>query len=380
MSNKEERAARLERACQIYSLGEEEAQAINREYERNRNHRTCVAVGRESLFFTHLQRNLEKFFKAHPPKPSSYSLKKHKEPVGRILNLMLSDLHFGANLSGLDTPLKYGPNEEARRLAHVVHEVCSYKIDHRDETVLYIHLLGDIIQNQLHDPRDGKTLTEQQVAAIGLLTQAIEFAASHFRKVVVRCTPGNHGRNTARHRERATNEKWDSLETVIYYAIAHRVTLLPNVTVEIPKTPYFVYKAFDQWGWMTHGDGVFKFGYPGRSVDSGRIEAQINAFIASEALKNPSLGEAKLYSLVGGGHVHIGSCTYLSNGAACLTNGPLIPTDAYGLSQGHMTCTCGQWMWESVKGHIIGDQRFIKVGIESDSDHALEKIIKPVIF
>jgi hypothetical protein len=78
---------------------------------------------------------------------------KKNGPTKRILNGLMSDLHFGADLNSEELPLNYTKVEEARRFASVCKGLAQYKPQYRDETKLYIHLAGDIIQGQLHDPR-----------------------------------------------------------------------------------------------------------------------------------------------------------------------------------------------------------------------------------
>lgn len=295
---------------------------------------------------------------------------KSKSDAPRVVNVMLSDLHFHSLLNPAEVPLQYGPLEEARRLAAVMVQAAEYKKQYRSDTELNVHLLGDIIQGQLHDARDGATLAEQACASIFLLTQAIAFLRSEYKKVTVRCTTGNHGRNGMRHHERAVNQKFDSIETIVYYGIKNGLAHLPNVTVEIPRTPYYTYSAFNRSAFMTHGDTVLSPGYPGKSIDVSNIRKQINEI-------NAKLTHDDKYTLFAVGHVHIGSITHLPNGAIFMSNGALIPTDAYGISMGNFDTACGQWIWESVEDYIVGDHRFAVVNEHTDKDVSLDKIIKP---
>ena len=196
-------------------------------------------------------------------------------------------------------------------------------------------LLGDIIQNQLHDPRDGAPSAEQCGRAIHLLTQAIGQFSASFPSVEVFCNTGNHGRNTGRHHGRAVNQKWDSLETIVYYAIREACKNLKNVKFTIPKTPYVVYEVFGKKIFATHGDSVLNVGYPGKAINTGRLETQVNRF-------NASLSDKDEYSVLVVGHVHTASITHLSNGAVTITNGALVPVDEYAVSIGLMETTSGQ--------------------------------------
>lgn len=294
-----------------------------------------------------------------------------KVKISRELNLVLSDLHIGSDISKEQTgQLDFGKLEESRRLARVIKEVMDYKLEHRDDTRLNVLILGDIIQNQLHDQRDGAPLAEQAVRAINLLNQALAQLSANFRDIRVFCNTGNHGRNTGRHHDRAVNQKWDSIETVIYYATKESCKALKNITFIIPKTPYVVYEVFNKKIFATHGDTVLNPGYPGKGIRTGFVENQINKI-------NSSLKDSDEYSVFVLGHVHVASITHLSNRAALMTNGALVPPDEFAVSIGLLECSTGQYLFESVKDFPIGDCRFIRVTEEDDKNPELDKIIKP---
>ena len=159
---------------------------------------------------------------------------------------MLSDLHYGAALDKRELPLAYGHNEEARRTAAVALWLSEHRdLETRRSTDLHVNLIGDIIQGQLHDQRDGDPLAEQVCAAIHILSQFVAYvSASGYNHVYVHCTPGNHGRNTSRHKERATSQKWDAIETMVYYAVMKATKHLKNVTFQIPYTPFVTYSVY----------------------------------------------------------------------------------------------------------------------------------------
>lgn len=334
-------------------------------------------AAREQAFLDRLEGVLDKLSKASrrpvmvfSSNPGPKKLKKPK--ITRELNILLSDLHFGSDLeSKYGPPLKYGKLEEARRLAQVVKTVCEYKTDHRAETRLRVHLGGDIIQGQLHDSRDGDILAAQCARAIHLLEQAISIFCENFPEVIVDCTTGNHDRFTSRHRERATYEKSDSLATVIYYGVKKAtVKAYKNLTFEITRSPFITYDSFGAKCFGTHGDTVLNPGYPGNTINAKGLEAQINRINASL----PNADEFKLFFV---GHVHVGTVIHMGNGAVMITNGALIPSDQYSVSIGLFENACGQSMWESVDGHVVGDYRFISVNGGTDKDASLDMVIAP---
>lgn len=329
---------------------------------------TTTTVAREKLFFDELVVALNSAFKHKLPTPKS--LPKPKGKTQRILNVVLSDTHYGARLDAREVGHPYGPVEEARRTAAVVKQVADYKRQYRGDTELIVHLLGDIIQGQLHDARDGAPLAEQVASAIRVLLQALMYLASEFPKgMTVYCATGNHGRNQMRHKERAVQQKFDSIETMVYVALKEALRPYPNVKFEIPLTPYYTWKAFDQIGFATHGDTVLNPGFPNRAIQVDSVTKQINSINAAAGKK----GEE--YSLFVVGHVHTGSQTYLGSGSVLMTNGCLIPPDPYAVSIGIFETSCGQWMFESVPGHIVGDSRFISVSDVNDKDESLDKIV-----
>jgi hypothetical protein len=59
-----------------------------------------------------------------------------------------------------------------------------------------------------------------------------------------------------------------------------------------------------------------------------------------------------------------------------LTNGCLVPPDSFAMSIGSPDVTCGQYLFESVEKHIMGDQRFIDVD-DADGEPAYNKLVTP---
>lgn len=305
------------------------------------------------------------------PKVSPYKPKAKKSKIDRVVTLFLSDLHIGADILREETGVnEFGKVEEARRLATLVKQTIEYKIQHRNTTRLEVILNGDIIQGMLgHDPRDGAPVAEQVARAIYLLTQAIEQFSKNFGDVTVRCSTGNHGRHS-RHKQRATKQKWDSYETIIYYSLKTIFKDVKNVKVEIPKTPYISYEIFNKKVLVTHGDSVINVGNPSSSLNIRSIETQINKI-------NASLKDLEEYALVLIGHVHSASISFLGNGTAVMTNACMVGADDFSVSIGSFETLKGQWLFESVPDIVLGDSRLIRLDDSVDSDSSLDKIIKP---
>lgn len=369
--SKVSRDERRQKEADVFEYLQQRSVEVDSTEKVRRSRVATTTAGREQLFFNQLREALQQVFKDKLPVPRE--LKKPQGKAKRILNVMLSDTHYGSSLDPREAGHKYGPIEEARRTAAVCKQAAEYKQSYRKDTELHLHVLGDMIQGQLHDMRDGLPLAEQVAAAIHILVRAVRFLAVQFPKgVKVKCTPGNHGRNTARHRDRATNQKWDSIETMIYSALKEAVAHLPNVEVVQGYEPKYDFELFGQVGMGTHGDTVINPGYPGRSIDVGGLTKQINSINNARVSKGQ-----KPYKLFIVGHVHVGSMTHLPGGITVITNGALLPPDPYAQSIGIFDTACGQWMFESVEGHIVGDARFITVGEHNDKDASLDAIIEP---
>lgn len=328
----------------------------------NHSRSTTIVLAKNELFL----QQLELLLKAHPaPKPIPYHGKKGQK-TQRILNLMLSDLHYGSDLVPEETGNKYGPVEEARRTAAVVKTAADWKLQYRAETELYVHLIGDIIEGKLHDPEAAAPLAEQFRRAMWNLDQALRFLASQFKRVTVFTSPGNHGRRKDRHPGRAVNQKWDGIENMLYGALQISLANVENLTMDIPLTPYYIYKAFDQKGFMTHGDTVVKAGNPGQSIRVDALRKNINEINLKEHCQ-----------LFGVGHVHVPSATRLPNGVVLVTNGCLVPSGDFSQSIGIMESACSQQIWESVPGIIYGHRMDILVDERTDKDDSLDAIVKP---
>jgi predicted phosphodiesterase len=296
---------------------------------------------------------------------------KGSKKTDRVVNVILSDLHIGSDISAEETGYQtFGRIEESRRLAALTKQICSYKHQYRASTKLVVHLIGDIIQGSLHDPRDGAVAAEQFARAVHLLSQMFGQLSGSFKQIDVHCATGNHGRNKARHFERAVHQKWDSVETEIYVALHYACSALKNVKFHIPKTPFCKVEVLGHKIFTTHGDTVLKPGMPGKAISMDSLEKQINKI-------NASLSDADEYSIFAVGHVHTPSMTFLDNGAVMVTNGCMVPVDQFAVSIGVLESHCGQWIWETIKGHPMGDARLIKVGRSHDVDESLDAIIQP---
>lgn len=293
--------------------------------------------------------------------------------IKRVDQLVLSDLHFGADLDGIRTFIKYGRVEEARSFASLMTQTADYKTQYRDNSHLAIHLLGDIIQGKLHDPLDGDRLAEQINRAVYVISQGIVFLASQFPSITVFHVPGNHDRHSS-DKDRKVTDKDDGLANVIYFSIKQIIERsVKNVKMDYMHVPAYTYKPFDQTGMFTHGDTVFEgIGFPGTSIDIKKARNKMNEYNARQGPDD----QIKLFVV---GHVHVGSMVRLPSGIF-LSNGAAIPSDQYAISKDIPETARGQWLFETVPGHIVGDSRFLELNEKIHQDASLDAIVKPYDF
>lgn len=362
---------RRQRDAMVMTYLDEEVERLKLTESARMGRQVATAEVRDRLFHQRMEEMSSRIFANKLVVQGGYRPRKAVTEQ-RVLNLMLSDLHFQSLLDPREVPIGYGALEESRRLGYIITQATEYKRQYRHETTLYLHVLGDLIQGQLHDPRDGAPQADQVCAAIWYMTQAIGYLSAHFPKVVVFWVPGNHGRNMIRHPGRAVHQKWDAIETQIGFAVKMATKHLSNVDVKLFYTPYYTYEAFGERGFMTHGDTVFDLGNVTEAIAVGKIEAKIHRINDESRLS----GERPC-SLFGMGHLHVGHHSELPSGETLLINGALVPADPFAVSLGRLRTRCGQWLWESVPGHFVGDTRFCRVDVDADKDESFNKVIAP---
>lgn len=353
----------------IYEMLRSRAEEEIASQQVKRNRKVTSTFARDVFFLDQLDLRFKDFFRGKVVIPT-YKAKK-KTQTKRLLNLLLSDLHIGSDLDPREVPLKFGIEEEARRLAAIALKVSDYKTDHRDDTELNVFLMGDIIEGKLHDILAAAPRAEQIARAIYLLTQVLGFLASQFKKVNVFCNGGNHDRDAKRHPDRATGAKWDGDGTVIYYSIKMALAGNDRVTVHIPRTPYVDVPVFDKHIFATHGDTLLNVGYPGGNINTKKANTETNKI-------NAARPKGHEFSAFLEGHVHVGATLNLeSNDAVMFWNGCLVPPSPFEVSLNSLHHQTGQWLFESVPGYAVGDVRFVRVNEKHDADSTLDKVIKP---
>jgi hypothetical protein len=342
------------------------AQVLRLKDIRKKNTALSVKLGSRDIFIEELKAAISGF---PAVKVRTYKPRKPKSRIKRALNLVISDLHIASDLDPEEVGVRYGVVEEARFLAHIARTAIEYKAKYRDETELHVFLNGDIIANILHGASSADLLALQNCRAIWLLTQLIGILAQHFRKVVVHCTTGNHGRDIAIHAKRAVSQKFNSHETTIYYAVKTATRNLVNVSWDIPKTPWADAVILGHRMRSTHGDTHLNLGNPGTSLNIGTIEGKINKI-------NASLNDKDEFEVFIVGHVHTPLVIRLSNGSFLVINGSAQPPDSYANTLDIVESRQVQVMFETTADHAVGDLRFIDMSASSH-DRSLDSLIIP---
>jgi len=346
----------------VFSSVKEKASQIRLAQGQRRSEQVELQLARDSIFFDELEDRIAKY--KHIVLPP---LKQTKKATDKkiIASLLLSDLHFGSML-GPEVAYPYGALEESRRMGSVIQQTIDAFSDQTD--YLNVYILGDIIQNQLHDMRDGAPLAAQTAAAIHYLSQTIEQLQVHFPVINIYTSTGNHGRFTSRHKDRATHQKWDSLEQVIYYSLSKVFEKRKGVTVHLNKSHFVCHSVLGHYVFATHGDTVLNVGSPNSSINVKGVEGIVSR-VASNFQVHP-----KLFLC---GHTHSPTLHVMNSGARLIMNGALVPSDEYASTQGWIKTTSGQWGWLTSEGKPCYDIQFLEVGRKDDSDKELNKIITP---
>ena len=303
-------------------------------------------------------------FKMHKP----VKLKKRKK-IKRAIFAKLSDLHIQAQIDGEEMGglNQFGNIEEARRLAFYLREVCEYKKDKRDETELVLALNGDLGQGVIHDQESTPLMTTQFSAMLSLLLQSITYAASHYGKVTVVCTGGNHLRFMHKsNKGRVSAQKWDSFSTMLYISLRAALKNHKNITFDIPVTPYALIEVLGHKYFITHSDTVISVGNVGKTVSTDNIKNKVNDLISG-------LGNIDAVLL---GHVHVPLHTTLNNNTSLVINGSMSGIDPFCQSIGILTNNPCQVMFEATEEYAVGDVRFVKL-LQADSMEELDNIITP---
>jgi len=342
----------------------EEAVRVTRTAQSNR--KEAKSEAERGLFLTQLTENLTNLVK--PVSISGFKLPPKAKFLERTQHLIISDTHWGSDLDSNVGIRKYSIEEESRSLAKICVEAAEYKRQYRKETKLVVPILGDLLCGKLHDREYGAPLSQQMARAIHLMVEGLLFLCSQYPSVEAYGVGGNHDRITSRHPGRASTGKEDNYAVPLYFAVKKALAKIPNFKMNIPMSSNIVYEANGHHYYNTHGDTNFVIPNPNSSLNIRGIENSINKLNAHQ--------NGPRYKVVVVGHHHSGMILHLTNGVVLLVNPPLTPVDQYAVSINiDPDAPAGQWLFESVDGHAVGDSRFLKVSEKDRQDPSLDKVI-----
>lgn len=154
------------------------------------------------------------------------------------------------------------------------------------------------------------------------------------------------------------------------YALRMMCSDLKNVTWSIPFRAVAIIDVHGSIIGATHADTELKLGHPDTKAKENFAElSKINS-----TNRYGVQFAAWLF-----GHYHTGR--YQAGSPRILWNGALVPPNGHARTSGYgATEAMGQWIWESVEGHPVGDARFIEVGPSQDRDERLGELIRPFRF
>jgi hypothetical protein len=295
----------------------------------------------------------------------------------RSVVVALTDLHFGTNVDKAELGGKNEFNWKvgARRFGFIMEQLQTYKMElrHLHEEVVFLlggDLIGGIIHNQ--EGTDYDLITYQVAGAVSYFIQGFEHVKAFYPKIRVVCQPGNHGRMMHKmSKDRALSQKFDSFENIIFNSLSWYFKNDPKVEIVVPKTPYAEVTVQGHRIYMTHGDGVFITGNPGKSINTDNIDKQVQRVNSEEHNHGRKPFEVFVF-----GHVHQAAHFQVSSGAHIIINGSMIGTDSFAQGVGITSNNPVQVMWEMNSKFAVGDSRWLFVSA-GDNEQRLEKIIKP---
>jgi hypothetical protein len=330
------------------------------------------SLGDRDYFTSKFVTSLEQIAKRNPlpAPPSKFQVRKvtgkRRENVAFI-----SDTHFGLRIDRQEVASnEYSWVVAARRMAKFAEQIASYKEEHRGECgQLRLCLGGDLCQGVIHLSEAGTDLMVHQLyGALWILTQMIEHLRQRYPQIKVECTSDNHMRFVHKGPDRATAQKYDGFSTLLHMGLQARFATCPDVTFNIPKTPYTEFEVLGHHFFMTHGDTVLRSGNVGRTVNVAKITNDVRALVANDP--------AKRIAAVLLGHVHVPLNTILDNGVELIVNGSGSGTDAYAQSIGIHSSNPTQVMFEATEQFAVGDFRKVSLK-DADHEERFDKIIRP---
>lgn len=305
-------------------------------------------------------------------------LPKKSCPDKREIVVVLNDMHYGTfvnkeEVNGLN---EYGWKQASRRTAAVIKQAIDFKPHNRDK-VERVHLIinGDILGGAIHGltTKTIDLMVFQLNGALSILSHAITALAKEFPEVVVHATTGNHEEFLHKREggKRAITETYDSFANHIFFSLSQIFANTKHIKFNVSKGLFLSVNLLGGRTLVTHGHVLFskQLGNPASSINTRGLSDVIHRFNLGEIKKKKAPFKLALF-----GHVHTQANFTTNDGVQVYVAPSLVGLDAYAASLGINNNFCGQLIFESVPGYVMGDSRLVEVS-KYDNDSSLDNII-----
>jgi hypothetical protein len=290
--------------------------------------------------------------------------------IEREIVVHVSDTHWGHIVQSDEVPGgRYDYQIAARRFGLLCQQVAAYK--HDEHTALRLVIAGDVVEGSIHsDDRGIDALASQLDAARQMLTSAIDWFRGHFSRIYVETCAGNHDRFS--HRDggrRPMAQKWDGHAVTLYRGVEAIFRNCPEVSFNIPRTPYAMWKSCGHTYFSTHGDGVFQVGTPGKSIHLEKLFSQLWRLESNE-----TIGRADVIML---GHHHWPALSRIPGrqpSAWLAINGSAVGRSAFTQAMNLACSPPVQCFWEVTDRFPVGNYRQVDLWL-ADEDERYERIV-----
>lgn len=300
------------------------------------------------------------------PAPKVYDPARPKPDRGsirRAVNALYSDQHYGLIVDPAEVPGNVYDHETAMgRTQQYADILADYKTDHREESRVLVHDVGDSIHGSLHGYRE-LDLPAQFYQALKCKIAFYRSLVEAYPSVDVIVEEGNHDRDILVNPGRATAQKYRGWNKAMGRILETYFETVPRIRFHIAKTPYFLYNILGHQGVSTHGDTVFgKGGTPSKNVKTAPLVTELqNLQIAQMAL--PDFVRSERIRVLAMGHYHTPLVLHLPWGCYLAVNGALSGGDPFAQSIGQHASQPSQLLWETTEKHPVGDLRVVELDI-----------------
>lgn len=215
---------------------------------------------------------------------------KDQDSSPETLGIHVTDTHYGevVSLKATNGFNEYNIAIAVRRLeaySEKIQDFVKNKLKGLNLHRAVIFITGDVVSGLIHDEliRTNEVgIISQSVEASHYLAQFVRDIAGIFPDVHVVCTVGNHGREKQKREAKGQDQSFDRL---VYLLLKKELRDQPNITWDIPQSPYAVTQIEGQWFLSQHGNhavGPSAFGIPWYSIT--RMAAKLAALFLTKGI------------------------------------------------------------------------------------------------